>query len=198
MDTVELILRGKARGIDFQHVAGIASNLDGIAQERLRTKEERKLHIPVKTTVNGKETRTYRRPTWSAAELGQAAAGMNAIQWSAAMYSLCGAKDGYFLLWDALVNESQRLAKRENWPARVKGEDGQPQCFREELSDLVLFWDANQNLFAQAPRLYSVFMKVSDDTWERQLQDPFASLKAAYNRWLGQAKGVIRKWITEE
>lgn len=197
MDIVELIQRGAARGVDFQHVAGIASKLDGIAKKRSRTDDERKLGLPIRDTAQGHQTRVYRRPAWSVAELGQAACGMGLIPWTAALYSFAGARDGHYLLWNALVNEAQRLAKRENWPSRVSGEDGQPQYFREALADLVLLEDANRDLFTAAPQLYWVFMKVPDIVWEKQLSEPYGSLKVSYDRWLSIARSVISRWINE-
>lgn len=197
MDAADLIQLAQARGIDLKFIAGVASNTHGAARKRARTEDEIDLGLPIRESVQGRQTRTYRRPSWTVAELGQAAASLGPVPWSAALYSFAGARDGYWILWHALTNEAQRLAKRENWPPRVKGEDGRPQCYREELAELVLTEDANKHLFLAAPQLYAACMKVQPIIWESHLSDPFRSLKASYERWLGIARASIARWLTE-
>jgi hypothetical protein len=196
LNAAQLVGLAQARGIDLSHVAGVASNVDGIAQERSLTLDEKKLGIrDVRLTVRGRETRSARRPSWSAAELSQAAAGLGPVPWNAALYSFAGAKDGYWLLWHALASEAHRLARRESWAPRVTKADGSQSFFRESLAELVLVVDANRHLFVAAPTLHAIYMGVNPAVWDQQLDDPFRSLKAAYERWLTIARVEIGRWI---
>lgn len=203
MDAASLIKLAAAKGIDLNHIAGVASDLSGVAAQRKLTIEEKKYRIKtgqgleVSETVRGRESRTYRRPTWSVAELGQAAKGMGVIPWTAAMYSYAGAKEGYWRLWDALSGEARRISNREFWPPRIASEDGRMLCYREQLSLLVLDEDASKHLFLAAPILYPAYMGVTLQVWERQLFGPFVSLKSRYEGWLGTARATIAKWICE-
>lgn len=204
MDATELIQRAAARGIDFVHVAGISSDTDGIARQRKLTPAERKqrgedrLSLEIQETVRGQQTRSYRRAAWTVAELGQAANGLGAVPWAAALYSFAGAMDGYKILWHALANEAQKLARRQDWPIDVIHEDGKRRCYREHLAKLVLYEDANKHLFSTVPQLFAVYMEVPFTVWDRQLNDPYRSLKDAYDRWLAIARGSISRWINGE
>jgi hypothetical protein len=230
MDAASLIMLAKARGIDLNHIAGVASNVEGRAAVRKLTAKEieyrnaEKLSLEVCESAKGRESRTYREAAWSVAELGQAAKGLGAIPWAAALYSFAGSKDGYWLLWQALANEAQRIARREMWTPRVVTqvrierprvksdgkpflgpdgklvidvtyEEGERSFYREELAELVLIEDANRYLFVAAPQLYAIKMKVSVEVWEKQLFQPFRSLQATYDRWLNIARAVIGAWI---
>jgi hypothetical protein len=187
-----------ARGIDLQHVAGVSSNVDGIAKKRARTEIERKLGIPdVRETVKGRETRGHRRPAFGVAELGQAAQGLGVIPWNAALYSFAGSADGYWLLWSALSCEANKIARRESWAPRVTTENGEQRFYREQLSLLVLDEDRSKHLFAAAPALYAVYMNVTPATWDGQLQGQFRSLQSSYERWLQIARSTIGRWIRE-
>jgi hypothetical protein len=217
MDAASLIQLAKAKGIDFTEVAGAASDLDGIAQKRrltraeIKHRNEMKLSLDVEETVRGRQSRVYRRPAWSTAELGQAAKGLGLIPWTAALYSFAGAQNGYSILKDALSSEALRLAKREHWPSCVMrrnvrwvgmldsliGDQGQSQNYKEDLAELVLTEDAYRHLFLAAPTLYHVYMEVTPEVWERQLKDPFRALKGSYERWLDIARSVIGRWIRE-
>lgn len=201
MDAPTLLQLAKAKGIDFQEVAGAASNLDGIAQKRRLTRaetkhrNETKVSLDIQETVRGRQSRVYRPPAWSMAELGQAASGLGVVPWSAALYSFAGAKEGYWLLWHALATEANRLARRECWAMHVARENGQRRFFREDLAELVLIEDANKHWFTAAPQLYSISMDVTTVTWDRQLSDPYRSLKLSYERWLEIARSAINRWI---
>jgi hypothetical protein len=203
MDAASLLQLAKARGIDFQEVAGTASNLDGIAQKRhltraeIKHRNEIKISLNIQETVRGRQSRTYRHPAWSIAELGQAARGLGLIPWTAALYSFAGAQDGYWLLWSALASEANHIARREHWPARVVTEGGDLRFYRESLAMLVLDEDAHKHLFMAAPRLYSVYMDVTEIVWDQSLTTPFRSLKTAYERWLATARSSIGRWIRE-
>lgn len=194
-----LLQLAAARGIDLNHVAGVASNVDGITSRRPRTALERKLGIDVRETASGRETRGHRRPAWGHAELGQAAQGLGAIPWAAALYSFAGSREGYWLLWDALSREATRLAHRDWWPPRVTIENGEPRFYRERLAQLVLDDEAHKALFLAAPgALHACYMSVTQEIWDRQLQDPYRSLQGAFERWIGIARATIGRRIRRE
>lgn len=199
MNAADLIQLAQARGIDLKYVAGAASRTDGIARKRQRTKEEIDHGLPLRESVTGRQTRVYRRPSWTVAELGQAANGLGAVPWAALCYSVAGfcEPNEYKVLWHALANEAGRLSRRENWPMEVVCEDGKRRCYREHLAKLVLIEEANRHFFAAAPQLYAIVMEVPAPVWDRQLSDPFRSLKSAYERWLGIGLSVIGRWIRE-
>jgi hypothetical protein len=198
LNAAGLLQLATARGIDLNHIAGVASNIDGIAKKRERTEIERKLGIPdVRETASGRETRT-RRAGWGLAELGQAANGLGVIPWSAALYSFAGSQQDYWLLWSALSCEANRIARREHWAAQVMAENGRQQFYRETLAALVLDEDAHKQMFLSAPQLYSAYMGVAPATFDGQLRDPFRSLQSVYDRWLATARSVIGRWIRED
>ena len=203
MDAVELMQCAQAKGIDFVYVAGIASNTDGLARPRKlslaerKSRNEQRLGMDVVATATGTQSRSSRRPTWTVSELGQAAGGLGPIPWAAALYSYAGARDGYWLLWRALATEAHRLAKREHWPARVRTEDGNWQFYTDEMAELILLADANSESFKIAPELHAIALKVTAEIWDKELKDPFRSLRNSYDRWLGIARGSIARWICE-
>jgi hypothetical protein len=203
MDAASLIKLAAARGIDLNHVAGVASRLDGAAAPRklsateLKYRKEHKFSLDVAETVKGRESRTYRQPGWTIGELGQAAQGLGPIPWAAALYSYAGSRHAYYVLWQALATEAHRIAKREGWPAKVVNENGEPRFFREDLAELVLIEDANKHIFAAAPALHALYMNVTVISWEKHLNDPYRSLKGAYDRWLDTARGWISRRICE-
>lgn len=203
MDAASLIQLAKARGIDLKEVAGAASNLYGAAEKRrlsraeIKYRNEVKLNLDIQETVRGRHTRTYRRPTWSIAELGQAARGLGQIPWAAALYSYAGAQEERWILWSALALEAQKVAHRENWPARIVAEDGSRRFYREELADLVLTEETHKHWFLAAPTLYAIFMDVTPAVWDQTLNSPFRSLKASYDRWLDTARSAIGRMIRD-
>lgn len=199
LNAAGLVQFAGARGIDLKHVAAVASNLDGVAKKRARTEAEKKLGIPgVMETAAGRETRSYRRPAFGVAELGQAAQGLGVLPWNAALYSYAGAEDAYWLLWSALSSEANHIARRESWAPRVITETGEERFYRETLSALVLDHDAHQHYFTAAPALYAVYMGVTPATWDSSLRDPFRSLRQVYDRWLSIARSAIGRWIRSE
>lgn len=198
MNAAGLVQLAAARGIDLNHVAGVASNIDGVARKRVRTDVERKAGIPqVRETARGRETRTYRQPAWTIADLGQAAKGLGPVPWAAALYSFAGSKQGYWALHSALADKANRLSRRDHWAPRVLGAGGVYIFFREQLASLVLTEDADLHWFAGRPNLYADFMGVDPEIWEKTLLDPFLSLKAVYASWLSVACGVIGRSIRE-
>jgi len=191
----ELVALAAAHGIDLTHVGGSASKTDGDARKRRRHRAEVDLGIDVPETASGRHSRVYRRPSWSLQELGLAARDVPRVPWLAARYSIAGDTKCYWELWYALVFEAQRIGRREGWAPRVKGADGSPRLYMQELAMLVLDEDAHRRYFAIAPDLYSIYLQVSPTTWNRILAPRYARLQHRYEAWLGTARAMIQSWI---
>ena len=150
----------------------------------------------IRASVNGHESRSYRRAAWAASDVGHAAAGLGQVPFAAACFSYAGAREAhYWVLFSALSAEAMRLSRRESWPLRVPTEDGRQQFYRELLAALILDEDSNRPLFIAAPLLFSAYMSVTPETWDRSLSDPFRSLRSRYDSWLNVARAEISKWI---
>lgn len=124
---------------------------------------------------------------------------MGVIPWTAALYSFAGARDGHWTLWQALANEAHRLARRENWAPYLMLEGHcKRRFYREELAELVLTEDTYRHYFLADPLLYCDCMEVPVQVWEKQLVNPFRSLKGSYERWLDVARSSIKRWMRAE
>lgn len=197
LNVEQLIGLANARGVDLVRAAGAATETHGIARQRPRTPLEVKLGIDVKKTVNGHETRVYRRPAWSIAELAQAAVagGVHGVRWTALRYSVIGDLSSVDELQGALGRQACEIGRRERWPPRVMGLDGQPHFFRERLAELVLLADAHRHYFDAAPALHAAIMDVTPAVWDKTLHAPFRSLKMHYEGWVGAAIAGIRRGL---
>jgi hypothetical protein len=217
MRAAELLALCSAAGVDLTHAGGIASNLDGEAAERKRTREELRDGVDVVATAKGTGSRTYRRPYWSLAELGMAAGGieLGELPWYAARYSFAGDQSCYWSLWWGLLYQAQRMARREGWQPRVIGRSprdartgklipgavGEPQFYLLDLAQLVLDEDAHRWLFVgpkSIPRLHALYLRVEDPTWECILEPRYRSLQACYERWLNIARATIQRRLMQD
>lgn len=188
MNAARLLALAAAHHVDLQHVAATATETGRTAGKGQRQQ-----------TVRGRESRSYRRPGYSIAEIGQAACGLGPVPWAAAMLTYAGDQGGFWLLWSVLLAETHRIGKREAWPARVPGEDGRPRFFREDLAAaLILVEENHPSFFLVAPQLRAHFMKVSLPTWDKELAGPFKSLRSRYDSWLATARCVIGRWICQD
>jgi hypothetical protein len=202
MMACDLIALASAHGIDLSSVGGSASDTQGVARTRRRTKREVELGIEVAQTVRGAGSRTYRRPTWSIAELGQAAGGpknarVDRIPWLAALYSFAGDTSGYWDLWHALALESHKLSRNDYWEPRLKNAKGEPEYYQGKLAALVLDADMHRPLFLAGPGLFAVYMNVTPETWDRKLASRYTDLQGVYERWLAIARSTIQKRLNE-
>ena len=204
MRPVELVARAAAHGIDLKAVAGNASNIDGDAAPRRlsraerRQREEDHLSPYVMLTARGTDTRVYRRPAYTHAEVGQAGCGCPRMPWLAACYSFAGDTSGYTELHRGLTVEAIKFAEREEWPWRVRKINGAKSFYLEQLSELVLDVAGNARIFLEAPRMFAICMDVTDDVWSATLAQKYATLSGKFERWLGVAQGQIARWITAE
>lgn len=210
-----MVALAAAHSIDLGHVAGIASDTHGIAKKRQRTKAERRENIPIRDTVTGRESRIYRRPAWTHADLGFCAAGgsMRAadgrevyradrgvprMPWLAVCYSYAGDSTGYPELHRGLMREGLKIATREGWAMYERDRAGQKRYAPiAELASVVLDADAHPAIFAAAPLLFAVCLNVPDEIWSTRYESRYRTLKDQYERWLAIARGIIGRWITE-
>jgi hypothetical protein len=213
MRTAQLLAMTTSAHVDLSHVGATASDTHGMAAQRRLTPEERKLReerhegIEIVPTVSGKESRTYRRPAWSMAECGHAAAGLGELPWFAARYSYAGDRTCYWTLWYGLVFQAQRMARREGWQPRVPGRlprdpqtekpiagaQAQAHFYLLDLAQLVLDEDGCHDHFVLALDRYALYMQVEIPCWQRVLEPRYRALQAVYDRWLGIARGMIQR-----
>jgi hypothetical protein len=208
MQAAELVALCAARGIDLSHVGGNASNTDGAAAPRRLTPKERKqrekehLSLTVEISARGHGTRVYRRPTYSLAELGQAAQGVREIPWLAAFYSWGGdrAPATYSELFWALASYADHTGKREKWPPGIKRLSKPARPFYvHELVGLLLEEEGDlRRYFMAAHTVHAIYMDVDDATWNKHLAGPYASLQQRYQSWLGTARAMIQRKISGE
>lgn len=199
MKAEELICLATARGVNLSRVGGAASEMHGVARERERTPEERKLGKAVDLTARGRDSRSYRRADWSLAELGQAAGGrVGGAAWLAVRYSIAGDSSCAAELWSRLASEATSIGRRDHWAPKVLGLDGKMKFFREELAQLVLDDDAHRQYFVAAPALYPAYMEVGERTWNRDLEDYFVTLKDKLTSWIRMGcaamQPALRDW----
>lgn len=188
MQTAELIALAGAHGIDLRHLA--STPLQGAA-----AKHRERVLAAVEELPKGRGFLGGRRPRLGA---DPAALAFNELPWHAARWSFADDCLSYWPLWWGLVFQTQRLAKREDWPAQVCGARGGLQFYRDELAQLVLDAEANQSLFLAAPQLYPLCMRVKPSTWHEQLEPRYRVLRAVYERWLAIARDTIGRWMADE
>jgi hypothetical protein len=199
----QLIAFLTARGVDFEHVAGSASNTEGDAAPRRMTNTERKeaakagASPTVLETVKGSETRVYRRPSWSLQELALASRGMPIQPELAVCYSIaCDFTARPFLVRELRV-EASHLAKNESWPSTVRDVMGKPLLYLEPMIGLLLDEEAHRGRFVQArpAPVHAWLMNVHERTWEQVLLPKYARLQEKYEAWLTDGRARVRRRI---
>ncbi|HEY6925975.1 MAG TPA: hypothetical protein VI653_21015 [Steroidobacteraceae bacterium] len=205
MKAAELIsLASTARGIDLKHVAGNASNVHGVARTRrltalqIRLCDELKISREVAPTVQGAGSHVYRRPMWTAAELGQAAQGLERMPWLASRYSFAGDSSGYPELHRGLMMEALRMATVEKWPMQVPGRDGSMQYYIAELASLVLDAERDKWMFVKVPGLYADCMHMADEIYATKMAHRYTSLQLRYEGWLNAAESWIQRKLRND
>lgn len=201
MKAEELVALCAAHGIDLVQAAGQTGAPPARDTMRVRNQAGRLYDVlrpPSGLEARGSSSPTYDRPTWSAAELGQAAQGVPPVYFMAACYSFAGDRSVYWKLWQALNFSVAQMAARHNWPAQVRGARGTPSHFYfASLSQLVLDEDANPHIFAAAPTLYAIYMAVDEDVWQGNLFERFDLAKLRYLGWIEQAMRIMQPRLEE-
>jgi hypothetical protein len=195
-----------ARGIDFTHVAGSASRIDGAARPRRLSRAEmkirRELHLAlhVEPTARGAGSRVSRAPVYSHAELAHAMAGVPRMPELALYFSLAGWLGGFEELHRGLMRK-QLNAMDQDWPMIVQysgGKAGEPYDYVPKLATLVLIADAHKQSFLDATGLHGNWtpwdlIGMDEPAWKRHLATRYIDLKHQYECWYTEALRIIRK-----
>lgn len=192
MKAADLIVLASAHGIDISHTVASETNTRGAAARRKRTREERLHGVPIRDTVQGKQTLVYRPREWTHAETGMGGAGVKRMPWLAVEYSVGGDYSGYFELHRGLTATAMHLAERNRWPWKIATADGREDYYHQRLAELVLDEDRFKRAFNAAPGLYAIYMRVTPEVWSKPLWGYFCDLQCRYQRWLDSALGSIQ------
>jgi hypothetical protein len=188
--TAELVSLAKLRGLDLSSIPGIDLGATG---KRGKGHEELLAGVEVVPTAEGQGGPGARQPYRSSAAVYD----RDDPPWLAARYSFAADERAYWPLWNALVFQAQRLARREDWSPQVRGARGELQFYLLELATLVLDEQAARPLFVAAPVLYALYMRVEPETWQQVLEPRYRSLCGCYARWLDVARQTIGRWCEE-
>lgn len=198
MRAEQLFAKASARSIDLKQLAGESANLYGAGSPRRRNLMERLAGLPVKETVEGKQSRVARPAYYSHAELGQALAGLTGPPYLAACYSFLLDEQVRTGLHWALVETAAKMARSDAWSVQVPGSSGAQHHYCDELCDLVLTEDWLKPLFVRVPHLYAIALDVSEEVWHARLMSRYVRLRARYDGWLGTARRYVDRALFEE
>lgn len=192
-----------ARGVDFNFVAGNASNVEGAARPRclsraeIKLRNELKLALAIEPTAQGKGSRVPRRPYYSNTDLAHAMHGVPRMPELALYYSLCGWLGAFEELHRGLMMKILQTMD-ETWPMTVTyagGRIGEQHDYVHKLATLVLIADARKNDFIVAAALPAHLIGMDEPVWDRVLASRYAELQQQYTRWYLVAMGMVRKRI---
>lgn len=185
----DLIALAAAHRVDLTRVASNATDTRRHPRRR-RTKRELLQGLEIADTADGRDTRIA-RPHWSLPDLGMAAAGVPQLYFLAARFAFARDDGVYWQLWHELHFQAARIARREGWRAQVRNVNGEPRYYLSELAELVLIEDRYASYFRAAPVLYSAFLHIEDDLWERKLAKRFRAVQEKYELWILTALSMI-------
>jgi hypothetical protein len=192
----DLIAMASAHGVDLLRAAKMASNAK--SKPDVITKHGARVLIPPSSNrARGTETRTMERPTWTIAEIGQAAQGVPEVQFRAALFAFAGAREHLWFLHRSLMERARMFARLYKWPPWVRDFHGLKLDYIEHLCKMVLDEDSNPVYFRTTPELYAVYMTVNNTVWVKQLEPCYSELKRAWGDWLGQAARKIQSKLNE-
>lgn len=222
----ELVALYTPHGVDLQHVAGAASNTKGVARKRIMGPEERKRAKgrPITETAEGDSTRVMRPRTWSHAEVGICAGGLELkskgkpargpngdylvrcpqMPWLAICYIAGGDRDGYKELHRGLTLKAVDCAKAGRWQWQVPLVNGGRAYYLERLAELVLDTEGCPAHFAEAAKElvqwspHAIYMGVAEEVWQKPLYGYFLEIQGHFHGWLDAARAVIATWMKPE
>lgn len=198
MKADDLVALAASGNIDIAQTVAAVTNTRGIARQRLQTREERLGQVPVRETVDGKQTRVVRPRRWSHADTGIVFGGCPRIPWLAACFSWAGDSTHFKELHRALTLEAIRTATREEWPLKTPMADGTEGYYLERLAELVLDFDRYQPVFSRAPGFFAIYLGVTQHRWSKPHFGHFLTLQQRYERWLAVAKGFGARRLRDE
>lgn len=147
---------------------------------------------PPGSRAAGKETRSNKRPEWTAAELGQAAGGVPDIYFRTAMFAFTGDRTWWEWLRDELSSEAHHIRDECGWSPVVEIITKCEITYLTQLASLVLDEDAYPSMFKVTPELYPIYMHVTQKTWDRQLEGRFKVIKNVWVSWATEALRMIQ------
>jgi hypothetical protein len=197
----ELFALASARGVDLVGAAreGTPPPLRDVTTKRLSNGHTAQiLKIAPKSGAKGKESRNFKRPVWSLAELGQAARGVPSLYFSAACYAFCGSQAEFWNLHAALCDQANSLRQRYRWPDEVFDVHRLKQPYLRHLAKLVLDEDNCPYPFTLGGgALFPCYMNVSPRVWENELSERYEALREIWLQWLGTAARMIQPRLRE-
>lgn len=199
MKSEKLVSLASAHGVDLLAAARVGSNpalKDTITQTKRKIRSTQ-LKIPPKNGAKGTPDRSVLRPTWTLAELGQAAQGVPEIPFMAACFAYAGDKSNYWRLHAVLYERALQLAAAKNWPYQLRDLHGIMAPYLSHLAVLVLDFDSNQQIFKTHPQMYAIELRITDRTWEKYGQGPFEDLHLVWLGWLRTAASIMQPRLSE-
>lgn len=203
MRAEDLISMANAHGVDLMRVAKNMTSDDPAVMAAARDVVRKRfaagrtalvLVEPSGSPARGKETRSAKRPEWTAAELAQASAGIDELHFRAALYAYAGDRKWYKWLFEQLRDEAFNLRDERQWPTALP-DRFHPQLevyYLPLLAAMVLDEDAYPSVFKVSPPLYPIYMRVSDKDWSRSVEGPFNVLKNVWVNWATEALRMIQ------
>lgn len=201
MRAEDLISMANAHGVDLMRVAKNMTSDDPEIMQAARDVVKKRfgagrtalvLVPPPGSPADGKETRSAKRPEWTAAELAQAAAGVSDLSFRAALFAYAGDHKYYKWLRNELFCEALRLRELLEWPPVVIDIHDIEVPYLNHLASLVLDEDAHPALFRVAPQLYAVYMRVPEKVWDKLMSRRFHALKLVWSNWGAEALRMIQ------
>jgi hypothetical protein len=201
MRSEELVVAGAtAHGVDLLQAArvGTPPAPREVALRQIRGTEFRVLLEPRASRARGAESRTFVRPSWTVAEVGQAGAGVPEILFQAALFAFAGSRDNFWKLHRALCVEALALRASYQWPSEVIDIHGIDRPYLKHLAKLVLDEDASPNAFQIAPGLYALYLGLREKTWDKTIAERFYALKLVWLGWLQHAASIMQPRLSSE
>lgn len=209
MRSEELIGLCAVHGVDHQRAARSAASSpdEGLRQAgrdvimKKFSPDRRAVPVlipPPKAGARGRENGAALQPSWTIAELGQAAAGVPELCFRAALFAYAGDYSGYWPLHRALYDEGLKLRELEGWSPVVLDVHGLERTYLAHLAKMVLDEDRSPNLFRVCPELYRIYLQVDEQTWLRSMAGRFSALKFVWLGWIGEAARIMQPRLSEE
>lgn len=198
MQAEQLVALAAAHGVDLQKAARQGTAPRDVISHKVNGHTVRVLIEPPTSRARGTESRMTARPTWTTAEIAQACVGVPDIEFRAALFAFAGDRGCYWKLVEALFLEALALQARHHWPHEVKDIHGIERPYLKHLAKLTLDEDSSPQLFRTAPQLYSIYLHVSEKTWDREVAERFNSLRFEWLRWIGSAAASIQARLRDD
>jgi|HubBroStandDraft_4_1064222.scaffolds.fasta_scaffold00159_25 hypothetical protein len=196
----QLIALAAAHGVDLIKAARIGAAKPKRDVRLMKFEGGRRAYVllqPSGDEARGKATRSSKRPSYTLAELGQAARGVPQMQFWAACYAFAGARGYFDRLRIGLTREAVQIQHQNCWPETVTDIHGLARPYIPWLAKLILDEDFCPNEFAVCPQLYAWYLQISERSWDREVASRYFALRFVWLRWLGTAASMIQSRLSE-